>query len=350
MMSAVQPSGDRWATPGSLAEPELEPAAPGAPPPPGTATGTSAATVAGRRGRSTEDLGGSLATAGPLDERDTGDVPHIRLQPMTVADILDGAFGIIKARPARLLGIAALFVVPVHLLAAYLQRDAFGDAGMWDALTSNDPAVIAEAESTSGAQVAGSVLALVVPALALVCVAAAIAKLVGGWTVGHDAKAGELLRAVGRRWWALLASYVLVHLAEGVGLVGIYVGAAFVMAVFVVTAPVIGAEDVGPIAAMGRSARLTGRRYWPVLGTSLLIGLVSFLLTQALGGLPQALAVWVGLDVAWPLLAAGNIVGAVLTTPFVAAATVLLYLDLRVRNEGLDIELTARDLVDDAAA
>ena len=29
-----------------------------------------------------------------------------------------------------------------------------------------------------------------------------------------------------------------------------------------------------------------------------------------------------------------------------AAATVLLYLDLRVRSEGLDIELSARQLVD----
>ena len=32
-------------------------------------------------------------------------------------------------------------------------------------------------------------------------------------------------------------------------------------------------------------------------------------------------------------------VAAVVTAPFVAAATTLLYLDLRVRAEGLDIEL-----------
>lgn len=328
--------------PGSLAEPDMEPAAPGAlPPSPTTATtGVESPTAP-------DTVGGSLATAGPLDA--AGSIPRLDLKPMTVADIVDGAFTIIKARPARLLGIAALFVVPVHLLAAFLQRNALGDSGMWDAMTSNDPAVVAEAESSNGSAVLGSLLAYIVPALALVFVAAAIAKLVGGWTVGHDAKAGELLRAVGRRWWALLASYVLVHLAEAVGLIGLYVGAVFVMAVFVVTAPVIGAEDVGPLAAMGRSARLCGRRYWPVLGISVLIGLVSLLLTNALGGLPQLLALWIGLDVAWPLLAVGNIVGAVLTTPFVAAATVLLYLDLRMRNEGLDIELTARELIDDAA-
>jgi hypothetical protein len=31
----------------------------------------------------------------------------------------------------------------------------------------------------------------------------------------------------------------------------------------------------------------------------------------------------------------------------VAAATVLLYLDLRIRTEGLDIEMSARELLDD---
>jgi len=38
----------------------------------------------------------------------------------------------------------------------------------------------------------------------------------------------------------------------------------------------------------------------------------------------------------------------VISTPFVAAATVLLYLDLRIRTEGLDIELSARQLLDEA--
>ena len=342
---AVQTPGDRWVTPGSLAEPDLEPAAPGAPPPPGTTTSSTASSST--NGRATTDR--SLAFAGPLGADMARDVPRLKLQPMTVADILDGAFIIIKARPARLLGIAALFVVPVHLLAAFLQRNAFGDTGVWESMTSADPAILADAETNSGSQVLGSALALIVPALALVCVAAAIAKLVGGWTVGHDAKAGELLRGIGRRSWALLASYVLVHLAEAVGLIGMYVGAFAVMALFVVTAPVIGAEDAGPIAAMRRSFRLTTRRYWPVLGTSMLIGLVSVLLGNALSGMPQALAVVIGVDTAWPLLAVGNIIGAVITTPFVAAATVLLYVDLRIRNEGLDIELMARELVDDAA-
>ena len=35
--------------------------------------------------------------------------------------------------------------------------------------------------------------------------------------------------------------------------------------------------------------------------------------------------------------------------PFIAAATVLVYFDLRVRNEGFDLEMTAIDVLDRAA-
>lgn len=281
----------------------------------------------------------------------TADVPQISLHPMTVADVLDGAFAIIKARPMRLLGIAAVFVVPVHLLAAYLQRNVLGDSSFADVWSNfEDPAVVADSQSGSGGdELWATVLVLVVPALALMFVAAAVAKLVNAWAAGEDPPAGELLRAVGRSSWPLVAAYLLVHLIEVAGVFTCYIGTLAAMAFFSVTAPVIGAEGLGPIAAMKRSARLAGTRFWPVLGINILIAIVDLLLTSALGGLPEFLALWFGLDVAWPLLAAGNIISAVIATPFVAAATVLLYLDLRIRSEGLDIEVAARELVDGAA-
>ena len=50
----------------------------------------------------------------------------------------------------------------------------------------------------------------------------------------------------------------------------------------------------------------------------------------------------------WPLLALGGIINQMIMTPFVAASTVLLYLDLRVRSEGLDLELEIADVFDRA--
>lgn len=282
----------------------------------------------------------------PLAASGDGDAPpQLALRPMTVADILDGAFTIIKARPARILGIAAAFVVPVYVLAAYAQRNAFGGVGLWEAWWAEDPALTAAGEAPdSGLSAWSTLLTWLVPAVALVFVAAAIAHLVGSWSMGRDVAAADLVAATTRRSWALLASFVLVHLLEAVGALGLYIGAGFVMAFFVATAPAIGAEGLGPLAAMRRSASLARRRYWRTFGISLLIGLVSSVLFYALTALPELIAVLVGYDVAWPLAAAGNILGGVVTTPFVAAATVLLYLDLRVRSEGLDLVLASRDV------
>jgi hypothetical protein len=326
-------SGERWAVPGSVAEPVVAsppPAPPGSEPPSGE--------------------GPWAAAAGPFGERQgAGDgIPHITLRPMTVADILDGAFTIIKARPARIFGITALFVVPFTLLLSYLERQLY-DVSLVD-FYSSDPAVVAEASETSPLN--QNLLLLVeflLPALALVAVASAIARLARGWSYGHDATAGELLSGVARNAWPLLASYLLVHLAEAVGALACFVGALFVMPLFAVTAPVIGMEDAGPITAMQRAGRLAWKRYWPVLGVNLLIGVTAWLLANALGGLPALLSSWFGVEIGWLLVALGNVLGAVVTTPFVAAATVLLYLDLRVRIEGIDLEMSARELLDDAA-
>lgn len=322
-----------WALPGTAADVGSDgwtaptPVAPGPPPSSG---GT----------RTPDDRGGGWI----------GDVPVLGLRPMTVADILDGGFGVLKARPRRILGLTALFVVPAQLLIAYLQRDAAGGLGLSDFWTS-DPTILNESSDTvSTGEVVAFALAIVIPALALVCVAAAIAHLVSAWSVGRDPDGRELLGVVGRRWWPLLASFVLVKLAEAVGLLGCYVGIVFVMPLWVSVAPVIAVEGLGPVDAMRRSARLTGQRYWPVLGIALLMGLVSTLVGQALTALPQGLAAWIGYDSGWPLLALGGIIEGVIMTPFVAAATVLLYLDLRVRSEGLDIELDVADVFDSAAS
>jgi hypothetical protein len=270
------------------------------------------------------------------------------LRPMTVADILDGGFAVLKERPQRILGMTALFVVPAQLLIAFLQRDALDGSSVFDIWTA-DPTVLEEQANTTNAEIVATILQLVLPALALVAIAAALAHLVAGWSVGRDPSAGEMLGVVGRRSWPLLASFMLVKVGEGIGILGCYVGVVFVMPLFVSVAPVIGVEGLGPVAAMKRSWRLTGRRYWPVLGIALLMAVVSLVLGLGLSFLPQALAAWIGLEAGWPLLALGQIVQHMLIIPFVAAATVLLYLDLRVRTEGLDIELDATEVFDGAA-
>jgi len=262
-----------------------------------------------------------------------------RLAPRTVPDILDGGFVILKRAPATVIGLTAAFVIPVQALGAWLNRGTEG-ISFDDVLSQSDTSFqVGDTGATNGA--AGLVLQ-VGPMIALVFVAAALARLVSAWYVGHDLTLRELLRGSVKRAWPLLVAFTLVHLAEGVALLGVIVLSLAVMTWFLVTAPVIGAEGIGPLAAMRRSARLVSRRFWVVLGVALLSILVELLFELAIGLVPSMIALLLGTDgVGWVLSAAVSILTQLITVPVVAGITVSLYLDLRVRTEGLDLELDA---------
>ncbi len=320
-------TGGGWAVPGSAVEQPAPGAGPGdAGPPPGPG------------------LPASMASAGM--DAGAASVPRIALRPMTVADVLDGGFGVVKSRPRRILAIAAGFAIPVDLLVSFLQRGIYGGQGIADYF--NDPAV-ANNGSADLSPVVGGFVSLALSAVILGLVAAAIAHLVGQWLMGRDAAAGEMLAAVGRKWWAVLAAVALVKMAELIGVFACYIGLLFVMPLFVVATPVIILESTGPFGALDRSVQLVRRRYFNVMGTALLIGLASSLLSTALSALPQAVAFGIGFRVGWPVAALGRIAADTVVVPFTAAATVLLYLDLRVRTEGLDIEMSAMHNLDRAA-
>lgn len=262
-----------------------------------------------------------------------------RLAPMTIPDILDGGFAIMRRAPATVIGLTAAFVVPIQAAGAWFNRgvdgvtldDVFGGSD-----TSFEVGFAAEVDSTASA------ILVLGPMIALVFVAAALARLVSAWHVGSDLSLGELLRGSLPRAWALLASWVLVHVLEAVSVIGLGLLPFAVMTWFLVTAPVIGAERLGPIAAMRRSARLVSRRFWPVLGLALLSFLVESLFESAIGLLPSFLSAFLGTEgIAWLLPAVAGILTLLVTMPVVAGITVLIYLDLRVRTEGLDLELDA---------
>ena len=145
------------------------------------------------------------------------------------------------------------------------------------------------------------------------------------------------------------------HLAA----VGILVGvlgslAATVFAVIVairwsLAVPAVMLEHLGPMTSLGRSWRLVRRSSWRVLGILLLVqiivtiaGLIIEVPFRLAGGTSTF-----GLSAGHPSAVAtivsgiGGIVGATLTAPLAAGAIVLLYTDLRMRREGMDITLQA---------
>ena len=192
----------------------------------------------------------------------TGPLP---LHPMTLSDILDGAFNLFKAEARAILLVTAAFIIPVQLVAAFLQRDYLGGSGLVS-LFSDPTAAESALDSGSTGQGWGTLVALVATVFVLPFVAGAVSRIVSAAYLGERMTAGEALRAVRARWWAFIVAWVLVHLLEVVGFVMCIFPGLVVMAFFVAVAPAIAVEGLGPIRGMKRSFRLVRPRLFPVLG------------------------------------------------------------------------------------
>ena len=110
------------------------------------------------------------------------------------------------------------------------------------------------------------------------------------------------------------------------------------------------------LRAMRRSWRLVDRSWWRVLGVLLVMTIIA----AVINGLLQTPFSVIGLVVATALSGdasastaqlepamllnagitnIGGVIASTVTAPFAAAVTALLYIDLRIRREGLDVAL-----------
>jgi hypothetical protein len=267
---------------------------------------------------------------------------------MAVSDILDGAFKLLKANAATLATVVGLLVVPFQVLGALAQRNLLGGRSVLSIAT--DPSTLAAARSTGNSvrlQVV-SVLVALINLVLLPFVAGAISMVVSASYLGETLRPLVAVRAALRRFWALLAAWWLIHLMEWPALLLCIFPGIIVMTMFVLTAPAIVTEQLGPIEGMRRSWRLVRPRLFPVMGVALLAGLIASVLQGILGVVPTLAALVVGLHWGWIALAAGNSAVALVVTPFVAIVATLLYFDARIRNEGFDLEVIAAGLASGA--
>jgi hypothetical protein len=250
--------------------------------------------------------------------------------------MLDTAIAVLKERPRAVLAITATFIVPVQVLAAYLQRDAIADFAQFNVLS--DPSLASDSQGTS---LGASLVALYGPTLALPFVAGALARLVTAWYAGGDVTTGEALRSSARRWWAIVVVWFITHVAETVAAVFAFVPIFLLWALWQATVPIIVVEGLGPFAALKRAGRLAGRRYGQMLVAVLAAFWVAYALDASLPVLPQIIGFALGDDFGWLFFAIGNSIAGLVTAAFLAGFAVFVYLDLRVRVEGLDLQLAA---------
>jgi hypothetical protein len=301
----------------------------------------------------------------------------IPLRPIAVGEILDGAFTSIRRNPKATLGIAAVVLTISAIITTSLEVLLLSQLGL---NTGTD-------QTLTSAQLAG-MLAVVIPSGLTAVILAFIVQIlltglltavVGRSVLGDRITAGQAWRIALPRLPALL----LATLLTGLALIGPWAGLAAVLIVlgvagapggaliaigflgviaslvldvwfwtmFSMSAAAVVLERQGPARALGRSWRLVRKSFWRVFGILVLAGIIVLVASSVLrlpftvisaafssGSAPLAQAIQP--SVASLLIGAvGGIVAGAITQPISAGVTVLLYVDLRMRREGLDLAL-----------
>ena len=302
----------------------------------------------------------------------------IPLRPLLFGEILDGSFQTIRRNAKAMLGASLLAQSLAAVLTAVLaaiSANSEGSLATWmEGLNRQELASVGL--GFAGGILLFSVLTLFISAVLQGAMVVPVARSVLNrptgfrqmWTLARP-RAGALLRLAG----LLLVAWVLavllfaalsVLLVSAVGGVGVLVlipaGLAclaltiWIYIKLMVAPAAVVIEELGALDGVRRSWELTRGNWWRILGITLVVGIMVRVVAQVVmipvsllsafysgvvsphGGPEQALAAAVVVGVATVIVSA--LVGAV-GYAFQTSVMALLYLDLRMRKDGLDIAL-----------
>jgi hypothetical protein len=285
----------------------------------------------------------------------------IPLRPLGLGEILDGAIKIIRRYPRPTLGMSAavaLVVTVVNVALTLLFNDGSSSLDNLDSSGSSF--------SFASGGLASSLPGALLSVLAGLILTGALVAVVGKAVLGQPAPAEQIARTVRGRLWALLGvsllsglllslplvAAVLLAIVLGSGpaafflIVGGLAGTVYLYVRLSLASSVLVLEKAGVVLALRRSGVLVRRSFWRVLGilllTSLIVAVLNLIVNIpvvliaviASGGASQGTAFLVATKI-------GAGLASVLIQPFGAGVRALLYVDRRMRAEGLDVTLQA---------
>ncbi len=266
-----------------------------------------------------------------------------RLRPLGVGDLLDEIIRLYRNHFVLLAGVVAVVMVPVYVVLDAVQL-VVGNDGR--AVPGFSTAMILGLGGFTFLWVLLSLVAYMAVVLALTWAVSEI--YLGRRPTIASAYSGGLQRLGGAIGMALLIGVAMTIMV--VTIIGIPVATYFGIC-WVLSLQVLLLERRGITASMGRSRALVRGYWWRTLGILILLGILGWVVSFVFG-LPSMILAGVG-----ALMHSGfistlvqvvgmifSIAGTVLVTPIQFCGAVLLYYDLRVRKEGFDLELMAREM------
>ncbi|HYL08348.1 MAG TPA: hypothetical protein VEU76_07345 [Candidatus Udaeobacter sp.] len=266
----------------------------------------------------------------------TGVAP-LRLRPLEIGDLLDETFRMYRRHFVLFAGISVVLSIP----SAALSGLAFGLLGS-----------LVQVGGT-GAQPDFSALGLMLPVLALASLLGialvpfsygAVMYAACESAMGRPVSAGGIVRGVGRRYFALLGYWLLFFVSLFVSLLLCVLPVAlwtWLFVMWIVATPAMFVENISLGAATGRSRMLVQGRWWRTFLVLFLLVIVFYVVRLALSAFVEIGQLLLDLVLS-PFVAAAiasasaQIIDA-LVSPMMQIALVLVYFDLRVRREALDL-------------
>jgi hypothetical protein len=254
--------------------------------------------------------------------------PQGGIPSKTLGEILSAAFNIYKANASQLILIVAVVVVPLSLVSALFSGVVFAPDKV---RVTNAGGVVVFDYAGRGlgvALLAGAIGALIAVLISAV-LQAAILRAAAQATIGDAVDVEASYRYGLKRLWSVILVSILVGLVVAVGFILLVIPGIIFLVFLSVSIPVLIVEGRRGTEAMGRSWNLVKGNFWHAFGVivvaALIVGIISGII-GAIGG-----DNWF---VGWIFQAIAQII----TAPFSAIVSVLLYLDLRARREALTAE------------
>ena len=311
----------------------------------------------------------------------------IPLRPLSIGDIYQGAFAAIKTNTRTMFGFTAA-LLGVVLVISIATNYAIINLVLPNYLSPNSPYATAFISlSGSFSQLGGSLLQVLATVLLSGLIVVAVSRSVLGRVASSkevwERTKSKFLPLIGLNiitsiisglmmiigivvFFVLLASAASTAETEtelfqnlGISLVGLLIlmlasvlVSSYLSIKFSVAPPAMVLENLGVFAALGRSWRLTRGNFWRLLGINILTAIITFMVASIFLGITEALGaifVVVGSSSPEDILASLNTIyiltmvmstiAQLLILPFTSSVNALLYIDLRMRKEGLDVEL-----------
>ena len=281
----------------------------------------------------------------------------VRFRPMPLPELLDELFRLYRRQFSLIVGVSLLVALPGLVWSLVTGIYRLNSASYANLITTS-PGAAPTFNSQQLSSLLGAILLGVLGSLILLPFSlGAVYRAVTDVALGRPATIGSVLRETLARYFPLLGLvglFILMFIgwiiAEAVGFVllilpgiAVFCAAVYLAVRWSLVVAAMMAEDIGPIRGLGRSWNLVSGSWWRTFGILLIVTILQLIITYGLGilfGLIAALVTTGDVQAAVTQIV-GTILNAVVN-PITTIAVVLLYFDLRVRKEGLDLDQLAQ--------